>query len=574
MDKTAFGIDLGTSTSIVSTIHGDHPITISDPKTKSPIVPSVIALFARDGSLVVGADAFDKGDPRSLIREAKRKMGTEHRFVLGAHSLTAQQVAALVLKRLKDNAEQVTGRVLREAVITVPAYFDDIPRRATESAAHMAGIRVLRLVSEPVAAALAYGMTKFADKATMLVFDFGGGTLDVSIINLNDGVLGVVATHGDKELGGKDIDEALMRHIVAKAGVPYPIESSRYYESLKRETEKAKRDLSNDLAVDVVIDQCKDGPTGRVFDIDVRITRTEFESVIDNLIGRALHCIGQALTKAEIEKANIDRILLVGGTCYIPKVRQAVEDYFGIKAEVGIDPDLAVSQGAAISAGLKTGVVDIDQSVIVQDAATFRIGTSSVKIRGDSRVHLFSELMPANAKIPFEQTKRYWLTNCEQSKVEIDVLIDRSGRATYKDEAIPTGAIGLLTGIPPSTSGKPHALDVKITYDENHIVQVEATIVGLDKRLKLALNNSTYVADSQTAMQMSKDVDQIWETAPQASRNSALIGRAEKVGRSNTRHAAKIEALVSKLKDAILADNDRQIRAARIELSSFLDSIS
>ena len=574
MNRVAFGIDLGTSTSVVSYIHNDRPVTINDPKSKSPIVPSIVALSARDDTLLVGNDALGKVDPATVVREAKRYMGTDHEFAVGANILTAPQVAALVLRKLKENAEQITGYKLTEAVITVPAYFDDLPRRATELAANLADIKTLRLISEPVAAATAYGLDKLSDQAMLVVFDFGGGTLDVTIIELLAGVLEVKATHGNKELGGKDIDDAFMRYVTDRANVPFPVAGTLYFELLKREVEKAKKDLSVDRSSDIILDQCRDSATGRTFDIDVQVTREQFNAVIQPIIDRAVDCVTVALDKAGVGRGEINRLLLVGGTCYTPKVRESIESMFALKAEAGLDPDLAVSQGAAISAGLKVGAIEADDAVIVQDAATYRIGTTILTEVGSQRMAKFAELMPANAKVPFMRKQRYTLLNCTQDECEIDVLIDPKGTAIFPEDAQQTGAVGMLTDIPPSPTGEPWAIDVEITYDENHIVQVEAKVVGLDKQLTLKLNQSEFVANSLRSIELHNTVSELWNNAPQAARNAALIKRAESLASKHPASSEKIEAIVDDLKRAIADDSENRIHDARVRLAQFLESIA
>lgn len=575
MSVTAFGIDLGTSTSIVSYVDRERPVTISDPKSKSPIVPSEVGLSARDNSLLVGSDVQGKNAaPNKIIREAKRYMGTDHTFDLDGQKLTPPQIAAMVLKKLKANAEQVTGHELNEAVITVPAYFDDIPRRATEMAAHMAGIKVLRLISEPVAAAIAYGMDKLDQDANLVVFDFGGGTLDVTVIEMVAGVLDVKATHGDKQLGGKDIDQAFMDYVVKAAGAANPKPGSKYFEELRKRVIEAKKLLSTDTSCFIELEQFRDDTSGALVEIDLQVSRSQFDNVVKPFVDRAIQCVVEALHKASLEKSEVTRILLVGGTCYIPKVRESVENFFALKAEPGVDPDLAVSQGAAISAGLKTGLVNTDTSVLVQDASTYRIGTSSIAEIGGQRMLMFSELMPANAKIPFVRTVRYRLQRTNQDTVEVDVLIDPSNQAVFPDDARETGIKGLITDIPPSPTGEPHAIDVEIQYDENHIVRVNAKIVGIDqKKLTLQLQNQELVANSVVISEQMNQVELLWEKMPQASRNAPLISRAERLVTEKPQYAEKIEALIHSLKQSIHDDDDQAIKSSRQLLVDFIDSI-
>jgi molecular chaperone DnaK len=576
MSVTAFGIDLGTSTSIVSYLDRERPVTIGDPteSSRSPIVPSEVGLSTRDNQLLVGSDVREKSAaPNKIIREAKRYMGTDHTYDLDGQFFTSPQVASLVLKKLKANAEQVTGHALTEAVITVPAYFDDIPRRATEMAAHMAGIKVLRLISEPVAAAIAYGMNKLDEEANLVVFDFGGGTLDVTVIEMVAGVLDVKATHGDRQLGGKDIDQAFMEYVVKAAGAPTPKPGTKYFEELRSRVIKAKKSLSTDLTCYVDLDGFRDETTGSLIAIELQVSRAQFDNVVKPFVDRAIQCVVEAIHKAGLQKSEVTRILLVGGTCYIPKVRESVENFFALKAEPGVDPDLAVSQGAAISAGLKTGLVNTETSVLVQDASTFRIGTSSLADVGGQRMLLFSELMPANAKIPFVRTVRYSLQRTNQDTVEIDVLIDPSNNAVFPEDAKLKAAVGLIEDIPPSPTGEPHAIDVEIQYDENHIVRVSAKVVGTDNKLTLKLQEQEFMANSVVISEQMEQVELLWEKMPQASRNAPLISRTERLIAENPQHAEKLEALVHTLKQGIHDGDDQAIKASRQQLVDYIDSI-
>jgi len=568
MNETSFGIDLGTSTSIVSIIMNGRPMPISDPETKSAIVPSVIGLNRR-GELVAGQRAIDDALPDAKIREAKRQMGTSYRFRLGGDELAPEEVGALVLRKIRENAERTLGRTIDRAVITVPAYFDDLPRRATERAAVLAGIEPIRLISEPVAAAMAYGIDRLDDEGMLLVFDFGGGTLDVTIIEMLAGVLEVKATDGDKALGGKDIDEALMRYAVHQGGFSMPAETSKSWDQLKKEVERAKKALSSGVEVDIDVPAFQVSG-GDVQDLLVTVTRPDFESLIEPFISRALQKVAGCLAKASLSKDRIHRLLLVGGTCYIPRVREAVETYFALKAETGVDPDLAVSMGAAISAGLKTGEIDARTSVLVQDAATHRMGTSALEMVGDRRMMLFSELMPANASIPFVRTVRYWLQSLDQDQVEIDILEDPRGDARLPADAIPTGAVGYIVDIPPSTTSEPRAVDVEFRYDENHIIRVHAKVVGLDRDLTLQLNHEAVHPNPLKLTSANALVNDLWEKSPLASKNASLIRRAETVLAERPVNGERIEAALEELKRAVANNDPAATQDARERLTDLL----
>lgn len=568
MSEYAIGIDLGTSTSVVSFIQNGRPVSISDPQTKTPIVPSVVALNRR-GDLVAGQTAIDDGMPDAKIREAKRHMGETAEIMLGSHSLLPEDVAALVLKKIKDNAEIALGTEITKAVITVPAYFDDLPRKATERAARKAGIEPIRLISEPVAAALAYGLDRLDDEGMLLVFDFGGGTLDVTVIDMLAGVLEVKATDGDKALGGKDMDELLIEFAVRKAGLGVPIQGTKELDSLKKEVERAKKTLSSQTTADIYVPSFQ-VTDGNVIDLDIQIDRAEFESLIAPLITRALDKVQGSLEKAKVSKSQIQRLLLVGGTCYIPRVREAVESFFALKGEPGVDPDLAVSMGAAISAGLKSGAIDSKTSVIVQDAATFRMGTGVLATVGDQLMLVFSELMPANAAIPFVRTKRYHLLSLDQDTVEIDVLQDRSGKAALAADAIPTGAIGVIKDIAPSTTDEPRAIDIEFKLTENQTIEVTGKVIGIDRMVTLHLFGDQARLDPLQSLGGPSVVETLWEKSPLASRNASLIKRTETLLATKPPHTEVIEAALVELKSAIAANQPDQAQDARERLTDLL----
>jgi molecular chaperone DnaK len=363
-----------------------------------------------------------------------------------------------------------------------------------------------------------------------------------------------------------------MDFVVQQAKVTYPKPGTKYFEELRKQVVSAKKSLSSDSTADVLLD-IRDEHSGALITIDETITKKQFDAVVQPFVDRAIECIAGTLQKARITKSSVSRVILVGGTCYIPKVRESVETYFALRAEPGVDPDLAVSQGAAISAGLKTGAVNAATSVIVQDASTFRIGTSAVIDVGNQQKVMFNELMPANAKIPFVTTKRYWLLSADQDSVEVDVLLDPSSKAVFPEDAVPTGAVGEITDIPPSPTGAPWAVDVEFQYDENHIVRVQAKIVGLNKVLNLQLNRPDFVATSGLAEAQMSAVNNLWESSPQAARNNALISRSEKFAEDNPMYAEKLEAMVGTLKICIQSDDESAVRVARGALAEYLASI-
>lgn len=566
MSKPAFGIDLGTSTSEVSFIVGGKPVPIRDyhPQNNTPIVPSVVALDSK-GELLIGYQAKWEGDPNQMIMEAKRNMGESDTVQIGEYHLLPEEVAALVLRQVRQIAEKSTGVELTEAVITVPAYFGDISRRATEKAAILAGIRPLRLISEPVAAALAYGIDRLDHEDLLLVFDFGGGTLDVTIIDMIEGVLEVKATDGDRYLGGKDIDDLLMKYVLETGGMTSPLNKTQSYH-LKLACEQCKIRLSSEETSKVSLENFH-----QMEDLNVMVSRSTFEKLIQPLIERAMAKVEATLKKANLNKSSVKRLLLVGGSSCIPAVQRSVESFFGLQAETGVDRDLAVSMGAAISAGLKTGAID-QHSLVVQDAATHRLGVSCLEDVGQQIMLMFSELLPANAHVPYHSKHRYSLLRLDQDVVEIEVFEDPSNTAQLAADAIRIVS-GEICDIPPSTTPEPRALDVTLTFDESHIVRIHAKVVGIEKECTIVLNSDQFSADPLSMLSGSQAVNDLWDKSPLASRHSSFIQKAEKMLETNPARAEVLEAALQDLKRTVAANDGAAADVARERLADIMMDI-
>ncbi|WP_339461670.1 Hsp70 family protein, partial [Nodularia spumigena] len=363
----AIGIDLGTSTSEICIYKNNEPLPIPDPITKIPIIPSIVAINER-GKLLVGETARGIVDRKGFgVRESKREMGTETVFSLREQVYRPEEIAALILRKLKENAEEALGHPIQDVVISVPANFPDAARKATFNAGEIAGLNVLRLLNEPTAAALAFGINNIASEEQLVVFDFGGGTLDISVLEMFEGVLDVKSSFGDPCLGGKDFDAVMISLLLQKFAAQYPEVAVENRETeLKGQAEQAKKTLSIEQSCDVRIPYfaTKDG---KGIDLDVEITRTEFEQAIEPLLERARICIREALNAKKIRPSAIDRVLLVGGTTYIPAVRNMVAEMFGKQPKLDVNPDLAVGIGACIQAALAQGLINEENGIILTD---------------------------------------------------------------------------------------------------------------------------------------------------------------------------------------------------------------
>ncbi|MCA1948597.1 MAG: Hsp70 family protein [Armatimonadetes bacterium] len=573
--ELAIGIDLGTSTSILSVLRDGKPFAIPDPQTKTPIVPSVVGLNRR-GELEAGQAALNAvTDPTRLIREAKRAMGTSTTFQLGQHTLRAEEVAALVLRKMAAVGESYLGVPVRKAVITVPAYFGDLERRATLRAAELAGIGAIRLISEPVAAAAAFGLDNHSFEGTVLVFDMGGGTLDVTLLEMIEGVLEVKASHGDKHLGGKDIDEILMNHALAEFRREHPgaEPSQAAMERLKRAAESAKKMLSESEVADIVVENFA-AHEGDVAELCVTVERRQFESLIRPLIDRAIQTVDQTLEKAGASKGDIDRLLLVGGATYIPAIREAVVRHIGKPALSGVDPDLAVSQGAAISAGLALGTLDStrEQTVAIVDSNTHGIGVRVLHIEEYDAYPTYDELIAPNTPIPYFTKRMYSLLRPDQTELEMHVFQDVRNTKVLED-CVPTGVSGVITDIPPALYGEPHKVEVEFSYDQNHIVQIKATVVGVGKSTTVRLHADELSQSDEEMAQAARNIDQLWQSSPLAKTNEKLIERAQTAIREGHPKGELIEALVVELKTKISANDAEGVRATRQKLVDVLAEV-
>lgn len=555
MSHAPVGIDLGTSTSVVSVFVDGKPVPVPDPDTKSSIVPSVVGL-SRTLELLVGQRAVDRSFGPEL-RETKREMGRGVTYKLGDGEYSSEEVAAIILRRLKLNAEVYLGEPITEVVISVPANYEDTRRRAVVKAAELAGLKVLRLINEPTAAAMAYGIRALNAMETLLVYDFGGGTLDVSILDMIEGVLDVRTSHGVAELGGKDFDSCIMQWAVERFEAQYPgaTRGEEWEKRLKRAAEAAKKDLSQD-AVAALYVQNFAVHAGEMVDMDISITRPEFERLVSPLIEQSLAAIDAALNKAGMHQDRITQVLLVGGTTWIPCVREAVLRRLGRPLVSGCDPDLAVSMGAAISAALASGQVDTQNSVLVQDVCTYGLGTLTVQQIGGRMQVAYEELMPPNTPVPYSVTRStYSLLRTDQDEMELELVQDLTGKAILPEDTVPTGCSGTLSGIPPSRTETPHRVALEFQYDVNGIVQLRAWLPDLDD-YELTLTHSMSDSETERREKSLDHVNDLWEKSPLAQRYMLYVRRAEKVLEESPHNSEAIRAALVDLKASISMNDE------------------
>lgn len=593
MGKLAIGIDLGTSTSEIAVYRDGDANLILDPFTKSPIVPSLVAMDRR-GRWRIGEEARPFVDlPDHGVREVKRLMGTDQTLTIKSVKYRPEEISALILEKLKLNAETTLGTEVTEVVISVPANFPNAAREATLNAGEIAGLKVLRVINEPTAASLAFGIKHLDSEGQLVVFDFGGGTLDISLLEMIEGVLDVRASFGNHQLGGKDMDEAMMRLIWSKFFEVYPNSDVviAAQEELKQVAERAKVELSTHHHTEVHIRNFA-RYKGEIIDLEMEISRMEFEKAIAPLLQSARECIQQALRAGKIRPDAIDTVILVGGTTYIPAVRQLVAEEFGREPSFRVNPDTAVAMGAAIAAAMELGLVDVQKGLVYTDSVPYGLGVLVLDEEGGRLFAAYSPLIEPNTSIPYTTKKVYSLLHPDQREVEIHLFQDHYGTARRIEDAIDTGVSGRIVDIPPALYGMPHPVEVEFSYDHNGIACIRASIPGLNKSVEIVydhnatrISESELVASREKVRQIIEEVESIWKDHapgsllepwryhPKAADYAPIIERAERLLHSHPEYSDKLTYLVNKLKESLITNDLNSAEQACDELAQLLVDI-
>ena len=577
MSDLAIGIDLGTSTSEICVFRNNEPYPIPDPTTKIVIVPSLVA-FRRNGETVVGESARNLAYSERGVIEVKRRMGTEERIsvLTGNHdrkNFRPEEISALILRKLKETAERTLNTPIRDAVITVPANFPDAARQATKHAAEIAGLNVLRLINEPTAAALAFGINNLELDEQMIVFDFGGGTLDITVLEMVEGIVDVKCSFGDPQLGGKDFDDVLINLVAATfeetcSGFTLT-DAARA--TLKKPCEAAKIELSSQQEAQIFVGNFHT-VAGTIIDLDVEISRTAFEKAIAPLLEKARICVREALKAKELRPSSIKRVLLVGGTTYVPAVRKLVTEMFGREPRADVNPDLAVAMGASIQAALAKGIIDEKQGLILTDVSPFSLGIDIVTQIGYEEILVFMPLIERNQKIPF--SKRYeslTLRYIDQESVEFNVYQDPTGHARFPHECINTELHGEIKDIPKPDNGIPHKIFIDFSYDIDGLAVIKASLPAIDKSVHITYSKSAKRMDDKDVAAASVRVSELWKANDKAKNFEGIIEKAENRAFSlQQSDRTRLTTAVVELKQALAGGNGTRIEMAGDKLVDLL----
>lgn len=542
------GIDLGTTNSCMAIMEGGEAVVIPNAEG-GRTTPSVVA-FTKEKERLVGLAAKRQAimNPDRTIMSIKRHMGTNYKVRIDDKEYTPQEISAMILQKLKADAEAYLGEKITQAVITVPAYFTDSQRQATKDAGRIAGLEVLRIINEPTAAALAYGLDKGEDQ-TILVYDLGGGTFDVSILELGDGVFEVKATSGNNRLGGDDFDERIMNYLIDICRRDYGVDLRQdrmALQRLKEAAERAKIELSSVTSTNINLPFIAVTSSGPVH-LDVTLTRAKFEELIADLVEKTVEPIRQALSDAGLKPEDIDKVILVGGSTRVPLVQETVRRILGKEPHKGINPDECVAMGAAIQGAVLAGEV---RDIVLLDVTPLSLGIETLG-------GVFTKIIERNTTIPTSKSQIFTTAADNQTTVEIHVL---QGERPMAADNKSLGRF-LLTGIPPAPRGVPQ-IEVKFDIDANGIVHVSAKDLATGKQQAITIQSSSGLTEAEI-QRMIKEA----ETYAEADRR-----RKEEVETRNQADSLlyQVERTVKEFKDkADKADLDR-IEQAKSELQDAL----